>query len=477
MRTAFQRSPNVADEGIRAWYDYLSGDAAALRLLASEPTARRADRARATDYLGKLGDDAFAGRNFEALLAESYEDVYPVYVEWLNRRHEWGAKERAARRWLAVHAGQNPIEDAYYASSLADALEHEGRYDEAWKIVEPLIDVGSANIVEGAVSLLQRRGQIERANALGRAMIERYPRAWSRSGFAVILWREKRWQDAAALFDPKRARYSIAEWTQHVPDDFADTFEKSDAAAVSSAMDALLDAGVDANLLMNVADALLKHGRADFAFVVAERACLRHPLTQIGPDAASEHVLAYRMLAAAKGSDVAIDWLRSRTPDTAVLQLVVQMYQMRQYAALLAVASSRPEAQKNVELQVYLAAALIHLRAAPDDSRIVALRRGVAAVTIDPNSLLGIPRYLLGITDEKTFIAWGKSPVDRACVEYFIGLKSASVGDYDRALRGILAATSGPYGSPPQVWADVMLRTWGDQHGTWPEVVRLAANE
>jgi tetratricopeptide (TPR) repeat protein len=477
MRTAFQRSPSVADEGIRAWYYYLSGDVAALRLLATQANARRADRAMATDYLGKLGDDAFAGRNFESLLGESYEDVYPIYAGWLNRRHEWAAKERVVRRWLASHAGQNAIEDAYYTSSLADALEHQGRYDEAWKIVEPLIDVGSANIIETAASLLQRRGQIERANALGHAMIERYPGAWSRSGFAAILWREKRWQEAAALFDPKMARYSRSEWTQHVPEDFADTFEKSDAAAVSSAMDTLLNAGVDSSLLMAIPDVLRKHGRADLAFVAAERSCLHNPLTQIGPEAATEHVTAYTMLAAAKGNGAAIEWLRSWTPDAAVLQLVVQMYQMRQYAALFAVASPRPVAQKNIELQVYLAAALKQLRAAPDDPRVVALRGEVAAQTIDPNSLQGVTRYLLDISDENAFIAWGKSPIGRYSVEYFIGLKSASAGDYDRALRAILAATYATYGSPPQAWADGMLRTWGDQHGTWPEVARRTANE
>jgi hypothetical protein len=478
MRTAFQRSPSVADEGVRAWYDYLSGDVAALRLLATQANARRADRAVATDYLGKLGEDAFAGRNFESLLAESYEDVYPIYAGWLNRRHAWGVKERAVRRWLASHAGQNAIEDAYYASSLADALEHQGRYDEGWKIVEPLIDVGSANIIETAASLLQRRGQIERANALGRAMIERYPRAWSRSGFAVILWREKRWQEAAALFDPKVAHYSRGEWTEHVPEDFADTFEKSDATAVSSAMDAFLDSGIDpSDLLVSIPEALRKHGRADLAFVAAERACLRHPLTQKGSNAATEHVLAYKMLAAAKGPDAAIEWLRSRTPDAAVLQLVVQMYQMRQYAALFAVASPRPMAEKNIELQAYLAAALTQLRAAPDDPRVVALRREVAAQPIDPNSLQGITRYLLGISDEKAFIAWGKAPIGRYSVEYFIGLKSASAGDYDRALRAMLAATYATNGSPPQAWADAMMRTWGDQHGTWPEVARLTANQ
>jgi hypothetical protein len=332
--------------------------------------------------------------------------------------------------------------------------------------------------METAVSLLQRRGQIERANALGRAMIERYPGAWSRSGFAVILWREKHWQEAAALFDPKLARYSRSEWTEHVPDDFAGTFEKSDAATVSSAMDALIDAGVDSStLLMNIPDVLRKHGRADLAFVAAERVCFRHPLTQIGPEAASEHVTAYTMLAAAKGNDAAIEWLRSRTPDAAVLQLVVVLYQMRQYTALFAVASPRPVAQKNIELQVYLAAALTQLRAAADDPRVMALRGEVAAQPIDPNSLQGITRYLLGITDEKTFIAWGKSPIGRYSVEYFIGLKSASAGDYDLALRAILAATYATYGSPPQAWADGMLRTWGDQRGTWPEVARRTAND
>ncbi|HSY47597.1 MAG TPA: hypothetical protein VLC46_02175 [Thermoanaerobaculia bacterium] len=478
MGTAFRRSPIVADEGIQAWFYYLTGDVSALRMLAGQRSTRRADRAVATDYVGRLGDAAFADRNFESLLAESYEGVYPIYAGWLNSRHEWQAKERAARHWLAVNAGHDSIEDAYYASSLADALEHQGRYDEAWKTVEPHIDVWSENIVEKAVSLLQRRGQVEKANALGRAMIERYPGASSRSGLAVVLWREKRWQDAAALFDPKLARYSRSEWTASVPDDFASACEKSDVTTVSAAMDALLDAGIDSTyLLMSIPEALRKIGRADLAFAVAERACLRHPLKENGDDGVYEHVIAYTMLAAAKGDREAIDWLRSQTPDALVMRMAMTLYQTHQFGALFAVSSPRPLARKNIELQVYLVAALTQLRVAKDDPRFVALRNDVATQAIDPNSLQGITRYLLGMTDEKTFIAWGKSLDGRCNVEYFIGLKSASEGNYDRALRAIVAATYGPYGSVPQVWAENLLGTWNNQRGTWPEVARRAASE
>lgn len=472
MGTALQRSLNVAEYGTRAWFYYLTGDIAALRLLARQRWASGPDRALATLYVGKLGDTAFSSRNFEALLAESY-DGYSVYAGWLNHRHEWVTKERAARRWLAANAGHNRIEDAFYAASLGNALENQGRFDEAWKIVEPYIEVWSGNIVEEAVSLLQRRGKAEEANALGRQMIERYPGARSLSAFAVVLWREKRWQDAAALFDPKLARYARLEWKENVPEAFASEFERSDAVTVSSATDALLDAGVDASdLLMDIPEALRNQGRADLAFAAAERVCRRHPLKQSDSAAAYEHMVAYTMLVSARGDSAAIDWLRSQTPDEAVQQLAMVLYQRREFDALFAVASPRPLARKSIELQVYLVAALTHLRAAADDPRVVALRSDVAAQTIDPNSLQAVTRYILGMMDEKSFIAWGKSPGQRCTVEFFIGLKSASMGDYDRALRAVLAASCGAFRSVPQDWADGLLVKWDEQHLTWSEVAQ-----
>jgi hypothetical protein len=145
-------------------------------------------------------------------------------------------------------------------------------------------------------------------------------------------------------------------------------------------------------------------------------------------------------------------------------------YQWGQYEMVAEVALPRVVALKNVELQLYLAASLIHLRVPSKDIRWKVVRDEAATTPNQPDSVLVITKYLAGLVNERTFLSQATRPDWRCSVEYFVALKKSSMGDYEGALPLILAAAQGPKGLPPQAWAVMLLDRWSSANARWDQV-------
>ena len=72
--------------------------------------------------------------------------------------------------------------------------------------------------------------------------------------------------------------------------------------------------------------------------------------------------------------------------------------------------------------------------------------------------------------DEEAFLRWPYEPAGKTTVAYFIGLKAASRGDYDKALPWLLAAADGEPMNPPRAWAIETLARWSRAKMTWKEI-------
>jgi tetratricopeptide (TPR) repeat protein len=475
FRKGVERAPSLVTPGTMAWVDHLTGNREDLRVLADRPDLRSSDRAFALDYLDQLGDDqAWIRARFQRLLDVSYDDVYTTYAGFLNRHHDWAAKEKAARHWLDTHPSDQGIQRAYYASSCAKALEQMGRYDEAWRLVEPQIEVFSGNILASAVSLLQRRGELGRANDLGRQMIERYPNVAARTDFAIVLWREGRWREAAELFDPRKASLRRDEWIQLFPAAFADAFADGPDERALSAFDALVQVHVDPAELAEITAELMKRGKPAMAFALAQSVCDQpnHRVSAHDPQKGLDHINAYKALKAWKGYPAASDWLRARVPDEAVLEMELLLYENDGLEAMWDLASPRANAVKNIELQVHLVSSLVRQRVPPSDARWIQLGEITRNTPKDRESLLSVNEYLFGLIDEKEFAAWPTNAVGRCAVQYYISLKAAARGDYPTALPWMVAAADGPAGSVPQLLALTMLGKWSSGGLSWAETTR-----
>jgi hypothetical protein len=467
MEAVIERAPLVADYSMLAWYYRTVGDVEKLRALVDVSDAPVADRARALAHLSELGrvDDAFVDRRFDQLLAEAqYGSVYSIYTEVLNRRGDARRKEGVARRALAANPDGTPISAAYYASSLANALERQGRYEEAWTVVKPHIPIWSENIISAAVTLLQRLGRESEANELGRRLVERYPSS-GRFELAPVLWREHHYADAARLFDPKELAVSHADWNRWMPEAFSSAFSNDIPGAVA-ALKALAATGLDPSLLQTLLRELLRQEKPLLAQAMAEELVETHPLSKRDPDAASYLILAYRARKASQGETAAIDWVRHRVTTDALLETIAIAYQESEYPLVVALKRPVPDASEQIQIGSCYAGALLSMHVPRSDPRWAQLAAETASQSAETNSVVDMTRHLLGESDLKTVAA---SHETRSTIEYFIGLKAAADGDYDRALAFLLAAARGSYAEPPPVWAATLLYRWSQQ-GRWSEV-------
>src|SRR5207302_9831976 len=95
-------------------------------------------RAYALTCLTKLGDtdSAFVHRKFEEMLENTTTTGgLSQYARYLNERGEAATKERFMRRVFAKWKERDdPIGIAWVASSLANALDRQGKYEEAYTI-------------------------------------------------------------------------------------------------------------------------------------------------------------------------------------------------------------------------------------------------------------------------------------------------------------------------------------------------------
>ncbi|HYH07072.1 MAG TPA: hypothetical protein VEK11_08445 [Thermoanaerobaculia bacterium] len=451
---ALQRSPNVASSGAMAWYYALKGDAAGLRALASSKNATPFQRASALSELAKLpdADPRAITAAFEALLNESgYGSVYPVFAGYANAQRDWKTKERFARQWLAKNAqGANPIEVAYYAASLGDALEQQGRYEEAWKVVEPHVGVYSANIVSTALSVLERRGQMDVATAFGKQYIERYPGASSRADVAMVYWRRKQFDDAAELFD-RSHRLDSYGLRRDVPEAFVTTFRTAPADAVP-ALDALARKSGEPWLAHDVIRTAREKKEYELAATLAEKQ------TDIW-----NVIEGWRAMRAWKDLAAANAWLQPRVPDSQGMGFVAAAYQAELPELVLAYATPRQDSIKNIEMLTFIAAALTELRVPANDPRRLLLVEQVRAHGEQPKSLLPVAQYLLGMMDEAAFLRWPYEPAGRSTAAYFVGLKADVEGNRAKALSWMLAANQGADDNPPVVWAGAKLARWLDE--------------
>ena len=347
IQMATERSPDVGGYSDTAYYRFVIGDRAALRALVDDRSASAANRAAALKYLTELGetDAAFAHRRFEEVIDETADiAALSEYARYLNERGEATIKERVMRRALEKHPRADPIWQAWVASSLANALEREGRYKEGFEVVAPHIEVGSANVMAYAASLLQRLGRTEEANQLGEAVVARYQDARVRSEFAKILWRERRYDAAAALFNPTHENYRVGDAIGNLPDAFVETFVGEKTSDAVDAYNALMSASLDESLLESIPQKALDKKKFDLAFALAERFAEKPSNTR----AMMGVLIGYRALKQTKGADVALAWLQTKIPPSAFNKALLDFYAQGEHDLVARYASTVPPEKRGV---------------------------------------------------------------------------------------------------------------------------------
>jgi tetratricopeptide (TPR) repeat protein len=338
-------------------------------------------------------------------------------------------------------------------------------------VVEPHVHVFSASIVSGAVSLMERLGRVEDAVGLGKRYMERYPGAESHADVARVYWRRGRYNEAAALFDASHA-LDVTGMRTAVPGAFVETFEHARPEDMTAAITALTAKGIDSSLILDILDTARRAGQHAKVLAAAEKLLTLPRWGVATVEGTAAAVEGWRAVKAIDGAEAAAEWIRAKVPDSAALYVVSSAYQDGENDLVLAWATPRPDPAKSIEMLAFMAAAITHARVPESDPRRVALVETVRARGEQPRSLLPVAQYLLGMMDEAAFMKWPYEPEGRAVAAYFVGLKAAAGGDYDKALPWLIAASAGAPTNPPRAWALETLSRWNNARMSWSEIRR-----
>jgi len=473
VTSALDRAPDEF-EGERAGFLYQIGDREGLRRLAADRKASTADRIGALCSMS-IFEDSDVHTEYEEVFAESGYSVDQIscYWDYLNRRKRPDLKERFARKVLDKRRDLDAITTANIVSALGNALEAQGRYAEAWWAVEPHVPVYSANIISTATSILQRLDRNRESIELGRAMIERYPDADTRADFAAVLWRMRRNDEAAELFIAAKHAYSLQLAKTELPKRLEQTFRDSEIPQALAAYEALIKARVPESVLDSMSGGAWQQKRWALSFALIDR-YLQVPVKSA--EARNQQMRSgangYEALRELKGPDAAMEWFFGKFPGNVSLDLLVNLYAERRLDLLTRITAARPPHTDLPEVAAILASSLTleHVPRSDERWNVVRSLLTSAPVAESKKTVATSVRHLLGEVDEREVAQSVASATDRSEALYFLALRNAADGQYDKALGQFLAAGEGPANYATTSWAISQLYMWRAKQRTWSDI-------
>ncbi|MGZ6971305.1 MAG: tetratricopeptide repeat protein, partial [Thermoanaerobaculia bacterium] len=297
------------------WLALQLNDAVRLRAIASDPEADEETQLQAIQYLGSMDaiEPAAIRTAILGILSRHPGDgttMGCVRVLW-----ESGFLDEARvflRRWLETHPEEHVLARALYASRLEHVLFLQGRFEEAWKVIEPFVSTGKADALEAGAEALEGVGRHEDARAMSADSVERYPDGgWTRSARAQLLWRQGRFDEAPKVLLDARHPLDPYDWGDAVARDFYDVFEKKGLAEARKAFDALIRAGVNPWFLFSFADPFAKHKQYDTAID------LLAAVSKARNERIDGYLNEYRFRVLRDGREGASRWFRSEVAGSA----------------------------------------------------------------------------------------------------------------------------------------------------------------
>jgi tetratricopeptide (TPR) repeat protein len=447
-------------------FAYRSRDMSWLRRLASDPAQPVGNRLSSLGYLQKLheNDLAFLRDQYRDLRGQEPENlsIFDAYVTMLE---EAGDRTRAIETidtWLNVHGQRQDLDWAHVLARRAQQLELAGKFEEAWRTIEPAIDTWKGEVFNRAVSIREHQGKLDEALRLAQTERKRYPEgAWAQADEARILWRLGKYTKAAELLRvaPEIGRF---EWSSTIAPAFAVAFEKATPERTEKAFAALREKGLKPFSLAEMVKGASPHLEPELV------SRLYSSLSLSGGEASAVALWGFDALEKAKGREASLAWLRQHTrPDH---QLALVMYQERRYEMLWDLIPEQSPAAKDDVVQVLRAAAL-RSRRRPDDARRRVL---ISYFENRPRTdLVVYGLYLLGRCDRETVFAQIKDMAHVGNTGWVLGLDAAADGRYEEASDWLqVSLETGQPTNPPVAWAVEVLMRWYNSEETLPLVAR-----
>jgi tetratricopeptide (TPR) repeat protein len=318
-----------------------------------------------------------------------------------------------------------------YRGRLAHYLSLRGRDAEAWGIIEPGLRTGQGAVMRWGAEILEKLGRTEEAHALARQAVDRYPDAAdTRAVLASMLWRGKRYSEAALVLDPPEAGYKVSDdaFRTDVAPRFAEIFARAPDETVESAFAALRGQGVRTQRVASLLPPLAAAGRNELAFRLQTQLASPH---QHPWEIADWRREGFGYLEKAQGRAAAVAWIQAALPAAQLDNTLSSMFNKKAWPFLWDVVSPADEPKVSEWSWVFRAGA-----AAVDPATSAAHRPMLLEHYRESRpgqTTWTIGRYLLGLEERQAVLASVKTEDGRCGAAYFLGLKDISSGRYEDA--------------------------------------------
>ena len=421
--------------GLRAWWARYNGDHESLEGMLRSPGLSPQERADVLEHMGAVHgvDSSTVEASWERSLAShrtSWE-LLDGYSKFLRARGEYEKARKSLERWLSLEVSSSgPFEEIFARTRLARNYLDQGEYQKGIEVIEPMVESQQFGAMDCMVSLLEKTGQLARAETLAVFAWSRYPDSpGAQASVIELCWRQRKHELAARMLAraPVRLDASDIRWT--LAPRFIDCFREKPAEGIR-AIEALLASSYrDPANLTALALALDQAGHHRMAYEVESR------IPAEGQMAVVQLAWRYHYLKRWKGEDAALAWLaaplRALSPrDRALLACVA--YDSRDDELLWEIDDIGREADDQDFHWLLRAASSTRLGKARDPHR-VRLERRYARPRSGHYAVLG--RYLLGREDARAALGTVTNPRSRCEAYYYMGLRAQSEGSIRQAAR------------------------------------------
>jgi hypothetical protein len=372
----------------------------------------------------------FPGLAAEAGYAEPVIFGWSYYLQHVPK--DFAGAQRAVASWLAHHDQSEGLTWAIFRGRLARLISKQGRHDEAWRVIQPALESGQGSVLCWGADILVRLGRLEEAYGLARGIVDRYPEsAEGRATLADVLWRQKRYSEAAFVLDPPEGGYKVngVGYRDEVAPRFADTFAKAPDEAVRSAFAALLGQGISADALGDLIAPLAEAGRYELAFL--EQSSLSSKGLRHVWDMGEQTFHSARYLEKAKGRAEAISWLQGTIAPERREFYLESFFNLRGFDLVWDAVPPAAEPKLSDWLWLLRAGSSMVDEAVSRSHQAALLEHYRDAKAENADIVIG--RYLAGLEYRDVVVAAAKTPVDRCKAAYFFGLQELATGRYEEA--------------------------------------------
>jgi hypothetical protein len=455
------RERGANERRLRAWWARYNLEADSLESMLGAPGLEPAEQAEILERLAEIPgvDSSAVEASWERCLSSNRKswELVDGYTRLVRARGEYPKARAALERWLGRQApGSGPFEEIFARTRLARTFADQGLTDRAMQTIEPMVESQQFGAMDCMVSLLEKTGQLARAETLAVFAWGRYPDSPQAQARVIgLCWRQRKYALAARMLAQAPVPLTSYAIATDLAPYFLDCFRAAPANGIR-AVEAILASGyAEPRNLGHLAAALDEAGDHRMAYEVQSR------IPADGHDAVGKLGVCYHMMKRWKGEEAARAWLEPRVEpldpnERAFLTYVA--YDSHDYELLWDV--KVPGAgREDVDFHWLLRAAASLRMGEGSDPHRAELERHFARGGRARYHVLG--RFLLGLEDVPAALATATSMKAACETFYYVGLRAQSEGRVREAARCyVRCIETGQSSNGEYRWALHQLYEW-----------------